>query len=78
MLLREFMKYKNISSADLGKVLDISPTQVSQYALGKTIPRPKMMMKICIVTEGKVDANDFNGTTREKVEKEILKSGKLK
>jgi len=57
-------------------MLDIDITKLNQYLYSNTVPRPSMMKQICLLTEGKVDANDFNGTTREKIEALLLQRDK--
>jgi phage antirepressor YoqD-like protein len=74
---KDYLEWKGETPKVFAKTLGITPTKLNQYLYGKTVPRKGMMMKIFLVTEGHVDANGFNGTTRDVIEKKLLEITRL-
>ncbi|PCJ23108.1 MAG: hypothetical protein COA94_08565 [Rickettsiales bacterium] len=77
MKLELFMKITEMTIPTLSKFLGISQTQATQYLYKNTMPRPENMQKIHSKTIGLVAANDFYGTTPEKLAEILLKDKKI-
>ncbi len=59
MKLRDFMSVRELSEAQLGRLLGIGQATVNRYVRGERIPRPDLMRRIVEVTEGQVGPADF-------------------
>ena len=59
MKLRDFLADRNLSEAELGRLLGVGQATVNRYIRGERIPRPEVMRRIVEVTEGKVGPADF-------------------
>lgn len=59
MNLREFLKARSMSEADLGRALGVGQATVNRYIRGERIPRPEVMRRIVEVTDGQVGPADF-------------------
>tara|TARA_R110002012_G_scaffold69187_6_gene179184 strand:- start:8783 stop:8995 length:213 start_codon:yes stop_codon:yes gene_type:complete len=65
MLLKDYLKYKNINQAELLKMIYIESgkkvpqSTMSKWILGIRIPRYEDMQLIYKITDKKVDANAF-------------------
>jgi transcriptional regulator with XRE-family HTH domain len=59
MKLSEFMSARELSEAQLGRLLGVGQATVNRYARGERIPRPDVMRRIVEVTEGQVGPADF-------------------
>ncbi|GGJ14033.1 helix-turn-helix domain-containing protein [Neoroseomonas lacus] len=59
MKLRDFMLARELSEAQLGRLLGIGQATVNRYVRGERIPRPEVMRRIVEVTKGAVGPADF-------------------
>jgi transcriptional regulator with XRE-family HTH domain len=65
MQLRAWIQTQGLSFDQAAKRLDLpTATSVWRYALGRTIPRPATMRKICEATGMAVTPADFYATSR--------------
>lgn len=73
MELKSWAMIQKLKDSEVAKVLGISQSHVHKYLYEKSIPKPKLMRRIFIVTLGAVTANDFYELNAELIEKELLK-----
>lgn len=59
MKLRDFLSARDMSEAQLGRLLGIGQATVNRYVRGERIPRLEVMRRIVEVTEGEVGPADF-------------------
>jgi len=60
MKLKQYIKDERLTYAEFGNMIGTPyPRTVQRYAEGLRIPKPDVMAKITIVTNGKVTPNDF-------------------
>ena len=54
--LKELRKARNLTQAELAKLLDVDRTTVAQWENGVNMPRAKMLIKLAKIFKCKVDA----------------------
>ena len=67
MLLKDYLKTKNISQYRFDKMCGMNESTISLLLQGKRFPRPETMNKIELATDGEVKANDFMKQAQEKM-----------
>ena len=53
--LKELRKGKNLTQAELAKLLDVNRSTVAQWERGENMPRAKMLIEIAKIFKCKVD-----------------------
>jgi transcriptional regulator with XRE-family HTH domain len=59
MLLRDYLDRHNIAVATFAERLDVSVATVYRYLAGDRRPRAELMARICELTGGRVQPNDW-------------------
>ncbi len=67
-----WMRFKELDVLNAAEHLNIPYHCFYKYLYEGKIPRQPNMMKIFIGTKGVIDANNFNGTTREVLIQKLL------
>lgn len=78
MKLLSWIKISGLSITKVAKLFRVTHAHIYKYLYYKVIPRPDVMERIFLATEGMVSANDFYDTTPEVLEKKLLEQAKLK
>jgi len=59
MTLGMYLRKKRLTQQQFADMLGVAQSLVSDWTLGKRVPRPAMMSKIASVTNGRVKPQDF-------------------
>lgn len=59
MRLQQFLDQNNIGRAEFAKAIGVSEVAITRYVGGKRMPRPEILVKIKVATNGAVTPNDF-------------------
>jgi transcriptional regulator with XRE-family HTH domain len=54
--LKELRKDKNLTQAELAKLLDVDRSTIAQWERGENMPRAKMLIRLAKIFKCKVDA----------------------
>jgi len=66
MNLRTYLDEHDVSIAHFSGQIEVSVAALHRYLSGERIPRPEVLERISLVTEGKVKPNDFYAFSQEK------------
>jgi len=73
MKLQFWMNINGIKAKEAAKLFGISHIHIYKYIYAHAIPKPVIMLRIFVVTQGAVSPNDFYNATEEFLTKELLK-----
>ena len=59
MFLKDYLKTNNISQNRFAKKCGVDKSSMSRIVQGKRFPRPEILNRIELATDGEVKANDF-------------------
>ena len=59
MQLITYLEENNISQRKFAQLIGVQPLAVNRYIKGRRTPKPEILLRIELVTEGKVTIRDF-------------------
>lgn len=72
MRLGDYLTETGETYAQFGERIEVDESSVSRYCNGR-VPRPKIMARIIVATDGRVTANDF--VTQPEVDRTVNPTG---